>query len=238
MRCESPTSLKTFQQCARKYHAQYITKELEWVQSDAAARGDRLHKLMEDAINLGWEEVSWYQTEESPNVYNTALNFYQAIIKLKNSGWNIQTELETATDGLGNSTGWWSTDSWLRSKIDVCATHPNKDFAIVIDWKTGKIYDEDRIQLDVNAITLKPITGLSNYKVMFAYLDQNIIKNYDVTVDLDKPREFDLLHNAGTKLMDTMVVIHTLKDYTARNFWPYTKNKFCNWCKVKDCKER
>lgn len=238
MRCESPTSLKVFHQCARKYHAQYITKELPWMQSEAAARGDRLHKLMEEAINRGWEDVSWYQTEEPSNVYNTAYNFYEAIIKLKDSGWNIQTELETATDGLGNSTEWWGKDSWLRSKIDVCATHPNKDFAIVIDWKTGKIYDEDRIQLDVNAITLKPITGFNNYKVMFAYLDQNIIKNYDVTVDLDKPREFDLLHNAGTKLMDIMVVIHTLKDYTARNFWPCTKNKFCNWCKVKDCKRR
>lgn len=233
MRCESPTSLKTFQQCARKYHAQYITKELEWVQSDAAARGDRLHKLMEESINRGWDVLDWQDTLEPPNVYDTAYSFYQAIIKLKSSGWNIQTELETATDGLGNSTEWWGTDSWLRSKIDVCATHPNKDYAIVIDIKTGKVYDDMKIQLDINAITLKPIIGLSNYKVMFAYLDQNLVKNYDVVVDLDKPREFDPLRNAGTKLIDTMMVIHTLKDYTTRNFWPCTKNKFCNWCQLK-----
>lgn len=236
MSAMSPTSLKTFQQCPRKYQATYITKELAWSQSDAAARGDKLHKLMETACDLVWSTAAW--SEESQEVHDTACRFHQAVYKLKLNGWLVETELETATDGLGNKTGWWDKSSWLRSKIDVCATHPNKDYAIIIDWKTGKIYDEDRIQLDVNAMCLKPITGLSNYKVMFAYLDQNKIKNYDVTVDLDRPREFDLLRNAGTKLMDTMVVIQTLKDYTARDFWPCTKNKFCNWCGVKDCKRR
>lgn len=235
MAAMSPTSLKTFQQCPQKYYRQYITKELEWKQSAAAARGDKLHKIMEEACDLVWKTSAWL--DETQQVHDTAYSFWLAVDKLQQNGWSVQTELETAIDGMGNATGWWDKDSWLRSKIDVCATHPNKDYAIVIDWKTGKVYDEDKIQLDVNAMTLKPITGLSNYKVMFAYLDQNIIKNYDVVVDLDKPREFDILKDAGTKLMDTMLVIHTLKDYTARDFWPCTKNKFCNWCGVKDCKK-
>lgn len=234
MRTESPTSLKTFQQCPHKYHAQYITKELKWEQSPAAARGDRLHKIMEDGCSRGVFPIA--DSLESLELWGTVYNFCEAVNKLKQTGWQVQTELETATDGLGNPTGWWDNNSWLRSKIDVCATHPDKDYAVIIDWKTGKIYDEDRIQLDVNAMTLKPITGLSNYKVMFAYLDQNIIKNYDVVVDLDKPREFDLLRDAGTKLIDTMVIINTLKDYTARDFWPEKKNKFCNWCGVNNCK--
>lgn len=235
MRVESPTSLKTFQQCPYKYRAQYITKELKWVQSDAAARGDALHKLMEKACDSMWDTSGW--ADESQEVHDVAFSFYQAIYKLKLNGWLVETELETATDGLGNVTGWSNDDrSWLRSKIDVCATHPDKDYAIIVDWKTGQIYDEDRIQLDVNAMCLKPITGLSNYKVMFAYLDQNVIKNYDVTVDIDNPREFDLLRDAGTKLIDTMIVLDRLRDYTARDFWPKQKNKFCRWCGIKNCK--
>lgn len=233
MICMSPTSLKTFQQCAQKYYRQYITKEIKWKQSDAAARGDVIHKLMENAIIFGWENVSWHQTEEPPSVYNTAYSFYEAIKKLKDNGWNVQTELETATDGFGNVTGWMDKDSWLRSKIDVCATHPDKDTSIIVDFKSGRVYEEDRVQLDINAMTLKPITGLSKYKVMFAYIDQNIIKHFDVTVDIDKPREFDLLRNAGTGLMDTMILINKLQEYTDRNFWPEQKNKFCNWCQLK-----
>lgn len=233
MRTESPTSLKTFQQCPRKYQATYITKELKWEQSPAAARGDRLHKLMEAAITSdeGLLVVDWPADEM--HIKETARGFVDAIHKLKDTGWKVQAELETATDGMGNITGWWDSNSWLRSKIDVCATHPDKDYAIVVDFKTGKVYNDMKIQLDINALCLRPITDLTKYKVMFAYLDQDVITPYDIVVDLDKPREFDRVKNTDTKLLDTMLVIDNLKESFEKAFWPEKKNNFCNWCQLK-----
>lgn len=233
MRTESPTSLKVFQQCPRKYQAQYVTKELPWVQSAAAARGDKIHKLMEFACGGMWESIDWPAAEMQ--IRSTAYKNIIAIERLKDVGWKVEVELQTATDGLGNKTGWWDENSWMRSKIDICATHPCMDYAIIIDWKTGKIYGEDRIQLDINAMCLKPITGLDKYLVMFAYLDQDVVKDYNVVVDLNQPKLFDRVTNRESKLLDTMLVIDSLKESYVKDFWPEKKNKFCSWCGVSIC---
>lgn len=227
----SPSNLKTFRDCPRKFQAKYITKEVKFVQTPAAARGEQLHTLMESAVKHGWESIQW---PEPANIEH-ARGFIQTIWNLKASGWSVKAELEAATDGLGNVTGWWDKppQNFIRSKIDVCATHPDKDYAIIIDWKTGKTYKEDEIQLVVNALCLYPITGLTKYRAMFAYLDSGDVKDATTELDIVHPATYELKDNSP--VYEVMNIIRNLRQAYNENHWPATKNRFCNWCEVGDC---
>ena len=227
----SPSNLKTFRDCPRKFQAKYITKEVKFVQTPAAARGEQLHTLMESAVKHGWESIQW---PEPANIEH-ARGFIQTIWNLKASGWSVKAELEAATDGLGNVTGWWDKppQNFIRSKIDVCATHPDKDYAIIIDWKTGKVYDTDLIQLAVNALCLYPITGKTKYQAMFAYLDSGTVRDASLEIDILHPATYELKDNSP--LYDVMQTIRNLKQAYDEDKWPMVKNKFCHWCDVPDC---
>lgn len=227
----SPSNLKTYRDCPRKFQARYVTKELKFTQSPAAARGEQLHALMEAAVRTGWDSIQW--PERGNREY--ARSFIQTIWNLKAAGWIVKAELEAATDGLGNVTGWWDKppQNFMRSKIDVCATHPDKDHAIIIDWKTGRVYDSDLIQLAVNALCLYPITGKTKYQAMFAYLDSGTVKDASLEIDILHPATYELKENSP--LRDVMLAIRGVKKAYDENQWPATKNRFCNWCEVQEC---
>lgn len=230
----SPSNMKVFRDCPRKFQAQYVTKELHYSQSPAAARGEQLHTLMENAVNSGWDSITWPE----PGNLEYARGFIQAVTDLKAAGWSVRAELEAATDGRGNVTGWWDKppQNFMRSKIDVCATHSDKDHAIIIDWKSGKPWD-DELQLYTNALCLYPMTGLTKYQVMFAYLDSGIVKNYELELDVTRP--LDVLETnkiqSDSKVLFLFKIMQDMRESFEHNEWPATRNRFCNWCDLKTC---
>lgn len=171
---------------------------------------------------------------ESAQVH--AQNFLNTIQSLRLAGWHVRAELQAATDGMGKSHDWWTRPpkNYMRSKIDICATHEHQTFSIVIDWKSGKPWD-DATQLHMNAMCLYPITKVTDYTMMFAYLDTGFVKPYTVNVDIKYPKMFDSVAHATSIMAPTLLAIEKMKNSFANDTWPATENKFCGWCDLLTC---
>ncbi len=228
----SPSNLKMYEKCPQQFYHQYVVKDIPKKESAAMKRGTNLHALMEKACNDGWDAIKWPDNEMNEQI---AKGFVDTVHKLKASGWKVECELEAATDGNGNVTDWWDKPpmNYMRSKIDVCCTHPNKDYATIIDWKTGKIYPEDGVQLAVNALCLYPRTKLTKYHVMFAYLDQANVVEHWINVDIHDPVHYVPTFN--TSLAPVLDIIERMKVSYDTNDWTAKPNKFCRWCDIKGC---
>lgn len=231
----SPSMLKTYMTCPHKFQAQSILKTIKWEQSDAAKRGEQLHALMETAINnnLKWEDVKW--TDEKSAVH--AKKFLDIVAYLRKNGWQCQTEVGLGTDGYGNALDFWDMppQNFMRCRIDFLATNPKADFAIVFDWKTGKKYECDKLQLQVNAVCLQPVAKTNKFQMGFAYLDSGdfVKQNIDITnVDV---RNYDANVLAQSQCVEMLVALRDIQKAVAMDIFPMTKNRFCRWCQCTDC---
>lgn len=218
---------------------------------------------MENGVLNGGELISW-PTPATPHrdcakckkLYNTderkpqpapcdkcitakanAESYMGSIKTLIRSGWTVRPEVKYATDGLGQACDWKSKDAYIRSIVDVEATHSFIPYTIIIDWKTGEKWEEDDLQLDINALTSYPTTGNREFVMAFAYLDGNTPPSeHNRIVDLDEPAMFDPKLHAHTSMLQTMMILHNLKRCYATDKWVEQKNKFCGWCDVTSCK--
>lgn len=231
----SPSALKKFSVCPRQFYATYITKEIPYIQSEAAQRGERLHALMERACKCGWDSIQWPELKNK----SYAAGFIKYVQHLKDAGWDVQVEMEAAVSADGASCEWWDKPpvGFLRSRVDLCAIHPEYNHAIVIDWKTGKPWNVDTIQLAVNALCLIPKTQKFEYKMVFAYLDSGKAVAHDCIVPLVPFCQYssikDTLHSEVRAVYE---LIRMLYDAYKTNTWTATPNKFCSWCGLSECK--
>lgn len=226
----SPSSLKTFVQCPYKFKAQYIDKSVKFVQSAAAARGERLHELMEKAINEGWDAVVWDDEQSRPN----AERFIQGFAALKQNGWELYTEVATATHGT-DIADFWDKTTIIRCRIDVYAVHPDSDTVLVFDHKTGRKYDTDKLQLQLNAVCLQPITGRSKYLVAFDYLDSGDVAEQFIDVSGVNLAKTDAADIAASPCPEFLSALSRAITAAFTGDFPRTTNRFCSWCQVADC---
>lgn len=231
----SPSNLKTFVQCPYKFKAMNIDKSVPYVQNEAAKRGERLHALMETAVKHGWDEVAhdWNDTKS----YDHAYKFIRDVWALKNSGWHVETEASVATDGYGNSVDYFSKapKNFLRCRIDLYAQHPDKDYIIILDWKSGKVYDADKLQLQANAVCMKTMTNTDKYLIGFAYLDNGGVKYEKIDVNGVDLHEKDPLAYAASPCLELLNALDNANHALQTGKYLQTKNMFCKWCPVKDC---
>lgn len=229
----SPSSLKTFVTCPLKFKVCNIDKAVVYKQSDKAKRGEELHSLMEDACNFGWGSVTWKDDVSREN----AKTFVDHVWKLKDSGWQVETELGIGITRSGKSLDFWDDDPdyWLRCRIDLFARHPDKDFGIILDWKTGKKYDLDTLQLQVNAMCLQPKFGLNKYKTAFCYLDAGQTARHDLDITDMKLDEKDAMAISRSPCQEAQWAIYRVEEALRTEKFMPTKNRFCHWCPVEQC---
>lgn len=233
----SPSALKAFSQCPYKFYATYIGKTVEYHQGEAAARGERLHDLMEHAINERWDAArfaaQWDDAKSRPHAERFAGMFHS----LMDSGWAVRTEYAIATDGHGGRVDFWDkTDAnFMRCRIDVMMTHPDSDVVLIFDHKTGRRYESDRIQLQVNAACLVPYTGKTRYTVSFDYLDSGDLVTEDIDVSGLDLSESDPLRYAQSPCPELAHTLAELGDARKSGAWAKRRNRFCRWCGATDC---
>lgn len=229
----SPSSLKTFVQCPYKFKAMQIDKSVKWVQSPAAKRGEELHALMENACNNGWDTITW--TDEASREH--AYKFVQTIESMKQDGWRIYTEQGIGTDGYGHALDFWdkAPNNFLRCRIDLYATHPKYDTVMIFDWKSGKSYDVDDLQLQVNAACLQTLCHINHYITAFCYLDSGDVRSQEINVQGLNIRETDPIKFVNSPCLEMMNAINGAQQAIATGKFLKTKNRFCKWCQVKEC---
>jgi PD-(D/E)XK nuclease superfamily len=63
-----------------------------------------------------------------------------------------RTEQEWAFTRDWNPTAWFAKDAWLRIKTDVCVDRQDPPEVDIIDWKTGKLYEDHKQQRSLYAL--------------------------------------------------------------------------------------
>lgn len=232
----SPSALKKFQTCPRQFEATYITKEIPYSQSPQAARGDSLHKLMEQAILKGWLSIDWPE----PDNMQHAKAFVEAVDRLRANDWTVCVEESIAISRDKQARGWHDRPplGFMRCRVDVYAVHPHKDYVIIIDWKTGKKWATDKIQLAVNALCLYPVTGRTDYRAMFAYIDSGEVVEHSCAVP---PVAFDAIGDSEGVHPDVRAVydlVWDLEGMMRTGVWSARPNNLCRFCGLHSCKFR
>lgn len=237
MKAVSPSSLKTYSKCPKQFGAKYVSKEIPWsdYQSPEAARGDSLHKLLEQLVNSGWNESVW------PEFGNAGFvkEWVTRIHNLKQQGWILKTEQKLAIDAGGKLVPWFAKDAFARSQIDVIGYHPEVSYGMIVDWKTGKRRkDDENIQLALNAICAASVVHPRTYKAFYLYIDAFEAAEFVINVDIPTPEHFRRDQNLDSQLYDMYCVVDDLKQSWSQNFWPEKGSYLCRWCDHPNCEEK
>lgn len=225
----SPSNLKVASECLLKFHSMQIAKDYKKTEKSFFERGKKIHKVMENAVNFGWDKITYPEAD----TIEAAKHFIDLVWSFKAQGWEAKTELSCATDGLGQVCDYWDKppQNFLRCQVDVYMSHPESDTGIIIDWKTGKPWD-DTLQVETNALCLFPMTGKLKYETFFVYLDSGVDKHHTIELDITKPKvEYDV----SLSCKKTCDAIRKVIAATETGEYPYTPSNKCRWCDCDRC---
>lgn len=227
----SPSMLKSVAECPLKFWQSYITKTLPYVESAQKARGTKLHKFMEDSIDSGV-----FQYDPDDKSYASARKFFSFVNAKKQKGWKVKTEVCCGVD-MDNVPVEYAKAN-LRCKIDCLMVAPN-GHVLILDWKTGKKYSVDTLQLQVNAMCIYRKLRPDHMVAAFCYLDSDELTRVDVPVG-DVPSINACLrmkpeHIPESSYIDTIMALRTLYRTMKTQKPEPKKNRFCDWCNVPDC---
>jgi len=138
----SYSTLKAFETCPRQCHEVRILRNYPFVQSEAAAFGDRVHKAFEDNINI-----------EKPLPEEFA-HFKPVVDAVKALPGRVRAEVKYAVDRRLRPVDYFDRDVWFRCKVDVAAVDDDNQRAKIVDWKTGKDGYPEPEQLVQNSMLL------------------------------------------------------------------------------------
>jgi CRISPR/Cas system-associated exonuclease Cas4 (RecB family) len=122
----SYSSIKLYENCPLRYYRQRILKDVVDEGGEASKHGERIHAFLENRLKTDQllpQEVAHYEPLCS-------------MVERLAHGGQLEIEKELVLTENLTPTGWWDSDAWLRSKLDVLVINGND--AIVMDWKTGK----------------------------------------------------------------------------------------------------
>jgi len=163
----SASSLKLFESCAYRVFLKQV-KRVPEPQSEAANRGELIHKLAEDYVQGLLEKLP-------PELIRFKTRFEGLREAYANA--EVSIEGEWGFDINWRPTGWRDKDTWARMKLD--AFHQQDETsALVIDHKTGKKFGNEIVhqgQAMIYAIgAFQRYPELEFVKTEFWYLDKGL----------------------------------------------------------------
>ena len=147
----------------------------------------------------------------------------QAARGLVAQGWQLEIEHEmTITRNFEAApTGWWDDNAWLRARADAIIIPPNPTVepVMLVDIKTGRVYDRSGFQLRTEALLAHCIYKTPIVMWSYWYVDQG--ECVSDTIDFRQGIE---------KCRDILESIKNMQFAIDNNYFPATRNKFCKWC--------
>jgi len=138
----SYSTLKNYKQCPRKVKFSKID-HIKEPGSPAMDRGNAIHK-----------EAELFVKEKQARLPESLIKFKKEFFKLVKNGDEVHTEDEWAFTEGWQVTDWKAADAWVRLKLDAFYVRivRGKKVLTVIDYKTGKVYDDHKGQLSFYAM--------------------------------------------------------------------------------------
>ena len=166
--------LDTLSTCPRKYQAQYVTKELQFVDNPATLFGKWLHSAVEVYIKSG--VLPAYPPAGHFGDYDPALHFSHAKNVIDNvratQPTRLLTEAKIAVDAQLRGCSYYEKTGYFRAIADVLAIYG--DCAVLIDWKTGK--QRDSVQQERSAVCVfGNYENVTAVKTLYVYTATGIV---------------------------------------------------------------
>lgn len=213
------TRLDCFEQCPRKFQGSYVTKEFPKPDFDAPhfKKGKAVHHVLEEHMKSG--VVIPYPIKYKGESYHIDLKFLEPLLNAMHKAPIITVEENVCFDERLNKLSWFDKKAWCRVILD-CAVVVD-DFALVIDWKTGKVKQHsDQLKLFGAAImTLYPQVK----RVITAYVWCEHPASKPTIAEYSRTQLDNIWHEFG----DRAELIQMANE---SGNWPAKKNMFCKWC--------
>lgn len=205
------SNIKLFEQCPHRYYQSSVLKKFPYVQSEAAARGDRIHQEFENYIKSG-EPLS----EAKP--FSTWVEAFAEQDGIKH------TEFKMAIDWKSKKVGYYKgRDIWVRGQFDLMVEQGNQ--AVLIDYKTGKSKYADTGQLELMSyLSFIHFPKIDRITAGLVFIDETkVIQDVYTRDKMDTYRD---------RWMARSIPIVTA--LTTRKF-PMKESPLCAYCPCVDC---
>jgi hypothetical protein len=215
----SYSRLSAYELCPYKFKRQYIDKNYpDDSDNPAFVRGNEMHKQCDNYIK---HKTKGTQLQPASIEVRSVKPIIDGIITRYNK---VFAEQKLALNSNFTCCDWFSKATIYRSIIDMLAI--NKETAVIIDFKSGKVRKYDNKPTGQLHLTACFIFALfpKVKQISTAYLFLDHRKTISKVFKRD---EYDILKKT---FMGMLIKVNTEKE------WPRTKNKYCIWCKLDDCK--
>jgi putative RecB family exonuclease len=204
-----------YSQCPLKFKLKHIDK-IDTGTSEAMLRGRRLHTAAEHYITAQRDDIA-PELESRTDLLDALRGMFQehgnVIVEQKwgfEAGWRVGS--------------WFNKKGrkpvWLRATLDVGIDYRDASFE-VIDWKTGKKYDENEEQMQLFATTVfARYPDVKEVKTRLSYVDLPAGEGSETYAEYDRG-SFDSLKSDWEKRVEPM--------FNDDEFRP-RPNRFCGWC--------
>jgi hypothetical protein len=137
----SPSALKDFETCARRYFHTRIAKDFREAESEQLAWGNRFH----DTIAARMDPVRAKPLPPELAEYEPWAQRFGSM------PGKLIVEQQRAMTKEFQPTGWFDRNAWLRVVIDLLFVRDD-GAALLLDWKTGSPSNVDDLQLYLSAL--------------------------------------------------------------------------------------
>lgn len=209
----SYSSIKLFENCPYRYMRQRVVKDIVDEGGEASINGERIHKFLEDRLKENLElpqEVAHYEP------------LCKAVEQISSTG-ELHIEKELVLNDNLQPTGWWDTDAWFRSKLDILVINGND--AVVMDWKTGK-RKPDFFQMQIFAVQVfKHFPDVVRVKTSLVWLKDNKMDTETYT-----------RLQANELWAEIIKRVNRIEKALEHDVWPAKPSGLCRYCPARhDC---
>lgn len=219
----SPSNILAHMKCPLQAWAMR-EKYIVWKDSPQKQRGTDVHAALEQSVKDGFKVP--VLPEGCDMLYVTDLMNKLKLVSSEHK-LTVLAEQDLAVTSKFKPTQFFADDAFFRCRADLLMI--GKSFAIIGDWKTGKIYDYSKNQMRLEALLVACVYNIRIIHYDLFYLDQG--QTVKGTVDLS---------SGFSSLDDLFDVMKEMQSLSKTNGpWPARKNTFCRWCDWyhKDCTE-
>lgn len=207
----SHSSLKKFLDCPKRYYEERVVKSVKDTPSEQSLWGDRVHKLIQAAI----------ETKEIPE--DEFASYIRPLTPFFETKGTLYTEQKLAITSSFKPTQWFASDVWCRVILD--ALWIDNDKALIVDWKSGK-RRKDSNQLRLNALVLfAHYPEIDRINTAFVWLQGG-------APDIEKFKREDIPVAWQEILPDVRRLEYAHRTQT---FVP-KPGPLCGWCPVQSCR--
>lgn len=211
----SYSSIKTFEQCPKKYYHLKVAKDVKDYGNEATRYGNEVHKAAEKYIRDG---------EEVPKKFSFLNRMLDSLNSLEGEK-HCELKFAVAFDGKEyKPTKFMAKDVWFRGIVDLLIV--NEDKAIIIDYKTGKNAKyADTTQLDIMAAaTFTHFPEVQEIKSALVYVISN---------DFISKKHSRKLHKSYYATFEEP--LQRLAVAEEEGVWNANSGPLCGFCPVKSC---